>query len=713
MKSVLNFLIIFLIIMSINFAEEGMYPLSEIDKLDLDQLGFEIAGWELYNPDGISLIDGICKVGGCSGSFVSSQGLILTNHHCAYEAIRDASTPLNDFLENGFHAATRDQEVRAEGYQVRITVDYYDVSESVISVITAGMDPADRTEAIKNQIKSIELQAEEDHPGLRAEVAEMFIGRTYVMFFYKYLKDVRLVYAPPRSIGNFGGEVDNWMWPRHTGDFSLMRVYVAPDGRSADYSEDNIPYIPERVIEIDPNGVDENDFVFILGYPGRTYRNRTSHHLAFEYDLRLPITADLYQWQISVLKGFGINDRDISLKLASRIKSLSNRMKNYRGKLQGIRRIGLVEQRLRKEQELQEYIGSNPDRKERYGNILEAIGTVYSEKRERYDYEFVLSNFKASSVLFKTAYTVYEMAHELPKADLERKKVYMNRNLDKTIENLFERLKNYHGPADEALFQDMLERYNDLPIEFRIPVLDSRLGKNITVRKINRFVAKALRKSRLGDPENVRQLLSLNSAELESLKDPILQLAIDLYPEYENQRRTSEARSGEIDRLHNLLMEIKIDFLDTDFIPDANSTLRLTYGHIRGYSPVDATYYSPISTLTGAIEKIGPPPFDLPEKIVDLHRRGEFGRYCHPKLNSVPVGLLYNMDTTGGNSGSAVMNSQGKLVGINFDRAYEATINDYAWNEAYSRSIAVDIRYVLWIMKYFSNANELIDEMGL
>ncbi|NQU28132.1 MAG: S46 family peptidase, partial [Candidatus Marinimicrobia bacterium] len=370
MKSVLNFLIIFLFFINASVAEEGMYPLSEIDKLDLDQLGFEIAGWELYNPDGISLIDGICKVGGCSGSFVSSQGLILTNHHCAYEAIRDASTPQNDFLEHGFHAATREQEVRAEGYQVRITVDYYDVSESITSVITAGMDPADRTEAIKNQIKSIELQAEEDHPGLRAEVAEMFIGRTYVIFLYRYLKDVRLVYAPPRSIGNFGGEIDNWMWPRHSGDFSLMRVYVAPDGSSADYSEDNIPYEPEKVIEIEPNGVDEDDFVFILGYPGRTYRHRTSHHLAFEYDLRLPTTADLYQWQISILKGFGINDRDISLKLASRIKSLSNRMKNYRGKLQGIRRIGLVEQRLRLEQELQEHINSNPDRKERYGNIL-------------------------------------------------------------------------------------------------------------------------------------------------------------------------------------------------------------------------------------------------------------------------------------------------------------------------------------------------------
>ncbi len=713
MKSVLNFLIIFLIIMNINFAEEGMYPLSEIDKLDLDQLGFEIAGWELYNPDGISLIDGICKVGGCSGSFVSSQGLILTNHHCAYEAIRDASTPMNDFLENGFHAATREQEVRAEGYQVRITADYYDVSESVTSVIVEGMDPADRSEAIKNQIKSIELQAEEDYPGLRAEVAEMFIGRTYVIFLYKYLKDVRLVYAPPRSIGNFGGEIDNWMWPRHTGDFSLMRVYVAPDGSSADYSEDNIPYEPEKVIEIEPNGVDEDDFVFILGYPGRTYRHRTSHHLAFEYDIRMPTTADLYQWQISVLEGFGVDDRDVALKLTSRIKGLSNRMKNYRGKIQGIDRIGLVEERIRMEQELQEYIDSNPERKERYGNILADIGTVYSQKRKRYDYEFVLRNIKYSSVLFRTAFTVYEMALELPKAEQERIKPYMTRNLDRTIENLFERLENYHNPADEALLQDMLERYNYLPGDYRIADLDSRIGKSTSSRKINRYVSKALHKSRISDPEFVRQLLTMTANDLEKVKDPLLELIIDLYPVYEDQRLVAEARSGELDRLHNLLIEVKIGYLDRDFIPDANGTLRLTFGHIRGYSPKDATHYSPISTLAGAIEKKGHAPFDLPQKIIDLHQVGDFGRYHHSRLNSVPVGLLYNMDTTGGNSGSAVMNSRGKLVGINFDRAYEATINDFAWNESYSRSIAVDIRYVLWILEKYSGATNILNEIGL
>lgn len=709
----MQLMVLLLVFGGLLFADEGMYPLSEIDNLNLPGLGFDIPADELYNPEDVSLIDGICKVGGCSGSFVSDQGLILTNHHCAHESIRDASTPRRDLLEQGFHARNQAEEVPAEGYKVRITVDYQDVSQEVLSAVSDTMAAGERHQAIEDRIKELEIEAETDHPGLRADIAEMFIGRTYVLFLYDYLKDVRLVYAPPRSIGNFGGDIDNWMWPRHTGDFSLMRAYVAPDGTPAEYSPDNIPYRPRRVIAIDPQGVNEEDFVFILGYPGRTYRNRTSHHLAFEYQMRLPMRADLYEWQIEVLQGLGANDRSVALKLASRIKSLSNRMKNYRGKIQGIGRIKLIEQRRQSEQGLQEFIATSPAYREQYGNLLDEIAAVYSQQQQRYPYEFVLSYLRYSSILLRTASTVYQRSIELTKPDLERRKAYMERNLAQTEERLFERLENYVQPADEALLLDMIDRYGNLTVPRQIPALDDIFKTNSRPVRTARIARKMLKKSRLSDPEYVRQLLDVKPEDLAELKDPVMRLAVALYPNYERQRDIDDECSGKLDRLHNLLVEVKQAYEQTAFIPDANSTLRLTFGHIRGYSPADAIRYHPITTLDGVIEKRGDPPFDLPDEIVSLWRQKKFGRYEHPHLKSVPVGVLYNMDTTGGNSGSAVLNARGQLVGINFDRAYEATINDYAWNESYSRSIAVDIRYVLWVLEYYSQARNILAEIGL
>ncbi|MFC1502612.1 S46 family peptidase, partial [bacterium] len=423
-KGSIALLISFLLVFGI-FAEEGMYPISEIHKLDLKAKGLEIDVKDIFNPDGISLIDGICNVGGCSGSFVSPDGLILTNHHCAYRAIQAASTKENDYLQNGFKAENKSEEIPAKGYTVRITESYEDVSRDVLSVISEDMPFADRTKAIEKKMKEIVAKAEKENPGMRASVSEMFTGKTYVLFLYAYLKDLRLVYAPPRSIGNFGGETDNWMWPRHTGDFSYMRAYVAPDGSSADYAEDNVPYKPKKVIKVAPQGVNEEDFVFILGYPGRTYRHRTSHYLAYEEEIRMPYVVDWYQWQIDVMEKIGESDRAIALKHLSRIKGLSNTMKNYRGKLKGLGRLRLVDKKRKEEEKLQAFIDSDPKRKEIYGNILEEIGNVYQEIQKTADQNSVLSYLTRSSRLLSNAYTLYEASIELQKKDLERESAYM------------------------------------------------------------------------------------------------------------------------------------------------------------------------------------------------------------------------------------------------------------------------------------------------
>ncbi len=740
--------IISIIILSITLinnslpAEEGMYPLSEIHKLDLKAKGLEIELTELYNPDGISLIDGICNISGCSGSFVSEKGLILTNHHCAYRAIKNASTAENDFLENGFYAKSSAEEFPAKGYTVRITESYRDVSDEVLSAITDEMTLAERTKAIEKKTKEIINQVEEENPGKRASVSEMFIGKTYVLFIYNYLKDVRLVYAPPRSIGNFGGEVDNWMWPRHTGDFSIMRAYVAPDGSPADYSSENIPYTPKKVIKVAPEGVNEEDFVFILGYPGRTYRHRTSHFLDYEYNVRMPFVAELYDWQINAMEKISAENRDIALKHLSKIKGRSNTMKNYRGKLLGIRRMNLIDNKIEEEIKLQEFINSDRKRKNEYGTILDKLNEIYEEARGNAERSLVLSYLRRSSNLLSFAYTLYEGAIELQKDDVEREYSYMNRNLDMTKKRMSLSVQDFYAESDKILFKNLLDRATNLPLHQRISVIDELLyGNDIShlesitnnsphdhtdisprgetkkgdyIEQIDNFVDDAYNKSQLANEEYLLELFGKTPEEIKAIDDPFIQLAVELYPLYQEQKEIGKTRKGALDQLYAKLIDVKKEFMGSEFVPDANGTLRLTYGNIRGYSPRDAVYSYPITTLDGVVEKTTSEfPFDSPQRLLKLHKQKKFGRFSHLKLGGVPVGILYNMDTTGGNSGSAVLNAKGELVGINFDRAYEATINDFAWSEDYSRSIAVDIRYVLWVLDIYSGADYLLEEMGV
>jgi len=715
-KCVVFSLLVYLLFLSaISIADEGMYPISEIHKLDLKSKGLQIDMKNIFNPDGISLVNGICNVGGCSGSFVSPRGLILTNHHCAYRAIQSASTKEHDYLQNGFLARDRSEEIPARGYTVRITESYRDVSDQVLSAVTDQMDLAARTRAIEKKMKEIVTETEKKYPGKRAEVSEMFSGKTYVLFIYTYLKDIRLVYAPPRSVGNFGGEIDNWMWPRHSGDFSFMRAYVAPDGSPADYSPDNVPYHPKKFLKVAPEGVNEGDFVFILGYPGRTYRHRTSHFLAYEEEVRMPYVVDWYQWQIKVMEKMGEKDRSIALKHLSRIKGLSNTEKNYRGKLIGLKRLQLVQKKQAEEKKLQEFIDADPTRKRQYGTLLQEIGKIYQQMRDQADRELVLTYLLRSSNLLNYAYTAYEAAIERQKKDVERKSAYMDRNFARTKQRLFLSQKDYYEPTDRIIFREMLLRAAKLPPDKKIPAIEEIIkGSPDPEQAIDRFLDRAYANSKLADEQYLQQLFTLSPDKIKAMDDPFIKLAISLYPTYQERKTQSEARRGALDRLYARLIDVKQQFQGKDFIPDANRTLRLTYGYIKGYSPADAVYYYPITTTRGVLEKTtGKEPFDPPQKLLDLIHAGDFGRFLHPKLKGVPVAILYDMDTTGGNSGSPVLNARGELVGINFDRAFEATVNDFAWSEDYSRSIAVDIRYVLWITQKLGQADCLLQEMGV
>ena len=684
-------------------ADEGMFPVSELSSLDLQSKGLKLSVDEVFNtdPNRTCLVDGICKVNGCTGSFVSSNGLIITNHHCAYRAIQAASSTENDYLKNGFIPSKPGEDIPAPGYTVRVTESFSDVSANVLAAATTEMEFAERGKAIERRIKEIEKQAETDNPGKRAEVAEMFAGKTYVLFIYTYLKDVRLVFAPPSSIGKFGGDIDNWEWPRHTGDFSFMRAYTAPDGSSASYSPDNVPYKPKKFLQVSAEGANEGDFIMLLGYPGRTARHKTASFLEFEQNVRLPYVVDYYGQQIETMEAAGAEDRAVAIKLLSRIAGLANVEKRSRGQIKGLVGADIAAKRRVEEKALQDFIDASPELQARYGQTLAKIDAAYAEFAELAEAEANVRNTLLASQLMSLAFTIYDGAVERQKSDLERESAYMDRNYDQTVSRLKAKHRDLELNTDQLLLGQLLDR------------MDGAQRTKLGLPSSEQLGA-LYERCQLSSPANLDAYLNMTADQLRTVEDPFVQLMVKLHPEFLRLRELGKQRSGQFDQLYGDLVTVKQQFQKSKFVPDANATLRLTHGTVRGYSPADAVWMEPATTLSGVIAKTtGVEPFETPAEVIELFEKKDFGRYAHPKLKDIPVAILYDSDTTGGNSGSPILNSQGQLVGVNFDRAFEATINDFAWNTNYSRSIGVDIRYVLWITDKVYKADFLISEMGL
>ncbi len=686
-------------------ADEGMYPLSEISRLDLKSKGLEIDIKEIYNPEGVSLVDAICQVGGGTGEFVSADGLILTNHHIAFSGVADASTPENDYLKNGFTARTRAEEVPAKGYICRITEAYRDVSKEVLSVVSADMAPDKRSDAILGQMKDLAKKEEAGRENISCEVSEMFPGKSYVLFTYRIIKDVRLVYVPPQSIGNYGGEIDNWIWPRHTGDFSFLRAYVAADGKTAEFSKDNVPFKPKRFIKVAPKGVNEGDFVFILGYPGRTYRHKTSHYIGLWEKTILPFLSKRYDYMIETMESMSRNDRALQLRFADNIKGYANATKNYKGKMQGLRRLGLVDKRKAEEAGLQQFINADKTLKGKYGETLGQLAQVYADYERFAVQELAVTMLGRNEYLAMLASVVKSLDTEL---DAEKR--------DRLRDAIQKHYGDIHHDTETHFLATLLLQLNSLP-EAQRPAAAAAFAKEAaeTDEAAIARIQKSFDASVLGDAKRLAALVDLNKAAITNSKDPFVALVRDMAAINEDIIKRRRVRDGELKRLEAEYIDAKMAWQQKDFIPDANSTLRLTYGYIRGYAPADATYYSPQTTLRGLIDKnTGVEPFDLPPQLVELFNTKNYDKsYEDELLKDVPVAMLYNMDTTGGNSGSPVLNARGELVGVNFDRAYEATVNDYQWSEDYSRSIGADIRYVLFIAKHLGRADFLLKELGV
>lgn len=694
--------------------DEGMFPLSELSKAGLKKAGLKISEKDIYNPGSIGLVDALVQVSGCSGSFVSPNGLIITNHHCAFSAVQLASTPEHNYLENGFVANSHEQEIEAKGLSIRITDSYEDVSKQVLDAAANLTDPAQRIDAINAKRIALAKEAEAKDPTIKAEVSEMFIGKTYVLFKYKTIEDVRLVYIPRQNIGEFGGETDNWVWPRHTGDFSFLRAYVAPDGKSAKYAKENVPYKPKKHLKVNPNGVNENDFVFILGYPGRTFRHRPAQYIEYQQKYLLPYTSELYDFQNQQMELAGKDDKAMELALATRIKRNANVLKNYRGKLKGLRNIDLVNTKIKEDQELAQFIEKDAALKAQYGTLMADIDKHYEQVFADAEKELWYNNIYSGirSLQFASLTNSFKDALLAEKSPAKRKQLF-----DANVENYKKQLlglhESYNLAVDKQIAAHMFGQAVNLPANNQLPLLKKH--QLSTAEAAAAYSNKVLSSSKLTDFATFAANQLKDASTFLAYNDELMDLQKELAQEMTPFLATQKSREGNLNKLMADYVAVKEKFQSKSFIPDANSTLRLTFGNIKGYSPVDASYMAPFTTVKGIIEKgnSGLPEFTYPESIKQNWLDKNFGNYLKKDLNDVPVNILYNMDTTGGNSGSPIMNAHGELIGVNFDRAYDATINDFAWNESYSRSIGVDIRYVLWIADKIDNAQFIIKEMGI
>jgi len=688
-------------------ADEGQWQPHQLPQLkaDLKRVGIDIPAEKLADLSKHPM-SAIVSLGGCSAAFVSDAGLVVTNHHCAYGAVQRNSTPEHNYITNGFLAKTRAAELPGgPNSLVYVTDKVENVSERVLKGLTADMTGRARHEAVEKRVKDLIAECETDKM-YRCSVPAFHRGLEYYRIRQMMIRDVRLVYAPSDKIGNFGGDIDNYEWPRHTGDYSFLRAYVGKDGRPADPSPDNVPYQSKDFLVVSAEGLKAGDGILLAGYPGRTSRYKLPAEIRFARDTAFPLKVSELQADLAVMADATHGDAAAAVRYASVVKSINNVLKKTQGLLDGFARKDIAAIKDVQDAQFRAWYAKQPTVS---ATLLAELDAAIASDMALSEEEFAWS-VATNSDLLKSARTIYRLSLERQKADAERESGFQQRDLAFIKARLARLEQSYVNQVDQARFAAGLKRYAQLAAKSHPQGLDALLPAPAAV-------AALYQQTQLADTAKRLAWLEKDQAAVARSDDAFMQLAIKLQPvELALEERRKEI-DGNLERVIPQYMQAVIAWKKSQgkpVYPDANSTLRVTYGTVSPYSPRDGITKGPFTTVEGIVEKVtGKAPFEAPQGLIDAVKEKRYGQFRDPVLGTVPVNFLTSADTTGGNSGSAVMNKRGELIGLNFDSTYESITKDWYFDTAITRAIHLDIRYMLWVMKEVDHADNLLKEMTI
>ncbi|NLA67320.1 MAG: S46 family peptidase [Gammaproteobacteria bacterium] len=695
-------------------ADEGMWLPSQLPEVEAQMraAGFEgdaAALSDLSRPP----MSAVVSLGGCTASFVSPHGLVVTNHHCAHGAIQLNSTPEDNLIANGFNAATMADEVSAgPGARVLVTDRFERITDRILAG-ARGLSGRDYYEAVEAASKAAVAECEAE-PGYRCSVVDMYSGTDFHLVRQLEIRDVRLAYAPPDAIGSYGDEIDNFMWPRHSGDFAFYRAYVGPDGKPAAFAPENVPYCPAAWLEVSTAPLAEGDFAMLAGYPGRTFRHRTAPEFAEQVEWQLPSRVELMGALLAAIERASAGDAGATVRYAAQVASLKNTLKRAQGELEGLRRSDAVAARRAEEAAMAAWLDGQPDAAGARADIAAALQVLDGARATR-ERDQLFSLMSAQTQLLRSAMQLQRLALERGKPDALRQPGYQLRDEPRIEAALRQAQRRYAPEVEQAILAELLARHRELPAEQRVPEVDAVFGTDATATAA---ALAALYSGTALDAEEERlRLLAADPGVARASVDPMMRAAAALLQAELRHEDEAKARAGELLRLRPAYMRGMIGHARSQgraVYPDANSTLRVSYGRIQGLEPRDAVRYAPLTTVEGIVEKhTGVAPFDAPAPLLEAIARRDFGATADPALGTQTVNFLTNLDTTGGNSGSPVMDARGRLVGLNFDSNWEAVSASWMFDPRYKRAIHVDARYMRWIMSRVYPAPRLLREMGL
>ena len=698
-------------------ADEGMWLPSLISQRigDMQAKGFRLSAEDIYSINQASLKDAVVLFGGgCTGELISSEGLLLTNHHCGYAQIQKHSSVEHDYLKDGFWAMDRSEELPNPGLEVWFLDRMEDVTGAVLDGYEPGMTEQQRDSVVRTNSEAIAGKAGKDGTGLRADVESLYYGNQYFLFVYRVFKDVRLVGAPPSSIRKFGGDTDNWMWPRHTGDFSIFRIYADKDNNPAEYSEDNVPYIPKKYFKISLGGVSEGDFTFIYGFPGRTQEYIVSEAVRYISEISDPHKIALRTLRLDIQDRYMSASQAVRIQYSSKNAAVSNSWKKWQGEMRGIRKMNTVETKKENERLFEEWAAGSE-----YSGIVGRLDSLY---RLMEPYAFAADYYNETARAIELTSFAAEYARRLEKAAgvSSPDEATQARESAKRLAAAF--YKDYYMPIDKESFIALMDMFDrNIPSGFKPEYFTESMGRYGSAEA---WADSLFGNSVFSDSSALTKTVAAACADGVGTDitlltdDPAVEFGNEFRKWYMEGIRSVVQRLGsEITLLYRDYMKGQMEFnKDRAFYPDANLTLRVAYGSVQGYSPADGTYYLPMSTIEGIMQKDNPDIFDynIPQRLRDIYAEKDYGEWTVTDASgrlTVPVCFIATNHTSGGNSGSPVINADGDLIGINFDRVWEGTMSDIVFDPDLCRNISLDIRYVLFIIDKVAGAGHLIDEM--